>query len=596
MCRTITLFFSLMLAAIYGYSQNPLQNRISVSFSNEPVEEALMKLTELTSSQLAFNPDILPGQNITAEYDNETLAKVLNDLLGSNYQYKVRGMYVIIQPAVKKEEPKSTFQIKGVVMDANTGEKLANATIYEVNRLTATLSSSDGSYDLSSKSYGENAVFMISRENYRDTIITVDKSGNAFLQLFLEPLEKLSEKVKPPTDTTSIFRFLVNKKTERHMRNVRLQETRWFQLSLLPGIGTNGFLGGQVTNNLSLNMIGGYANGLDGVELGGVFNLDRKDARGVQMAGVVNRVGGEMRGAQLAGAVNLNHKSVTGVQMSGAVNIVPEKVAGVQMAGAINFSGDFHGLQMSGAYNHANGALDGAQMSGAINIAKDSKGAQLSGTVNLAGNFKGIQMAGSYNHANDTLTGLQVSGAINYASTLNGVQIGIINIAKRYQKGAMIGLINITKGQILAFEFEHNDVTDYNFSFKSGTKHFYTVLTSGIRQEKDFWSTGMGFGSQFGLGEKLYTGLELTSHSLLPVDQIPSSLPVNLRLNLSLGYSFTKRISIHGGPVLNFLYYNPKAGDDFTITDQFGSNPLFEKSRNDGIQKWWIGYRFAVRI
>jgi hypothetical protein len=75
-------------------------------------------------------------------------------------------------------------------------------------------------------------------------------------------------------------------------------------------------MSGQVINNFSLNIFGGYSGGVDGMELGGLFNIDKKDAQYFQAAGLFNMVGGNTNGVQLAGISNTVLKSVQGVQAS----------------------------------------------------------------------------------------------------------------------------------------------------------------------------------------------------------------------------------------------------------------------------------------
>src|SRR5580658_6737845 len=106
------------------------------------------------------------------------------------------------------------------------------------------------------------------------------------------------------------------------------------QLSLIPGWGTNGPLNARETNKLSINLIGGSSAGLDGVELGGVFNIDTKSVKGIQAAGVINLVGDSVRGAQLAGIANIATQ-VKGIQLAGVYNSAA-KVKGVQAAGVVN--------------------------------------------------------------------------------------------------------------------------------------------------------------------------------------------------------------------------------------------------------------------
>src|SRR5690606_1553649 len=135
-------------------------------------------------------------------------------------------------------------------------------------------------------------------------------------------------------DQKSLFGFLISKKTAQHTRNVSLTEKRWCQHSLLPGIGTNGFLGGKVTNNLSLNIVGGYAHSVNGVELGGGFNLVRTTMTGMQAGGAGNAVGGTSEGVQMAGGINIAREA-KGLQLSGAANTSLESADGAQITGGL---------------------------------------------------------------------------------------------------------------------------------------------------------------------------------------------------------------------------------------------------------------------
>lgn len=622
--RLILLMF-LSLAGALVLGQDPLKSRITVSFTNEPVNEALLKLSELSSYQLAFNPSILPDKQVTQNYYMASMEHILKDMLGNGYQYKVRGSYIIIQ-LQGLPETNEVVEIRGEVQDAETGEKLRDVSIYEVNRLTASLTSLNGSYNLASKIYGDHAVFAISKENYRDTLIVVDKDEKPdFFQVMLKPLKE-NENDKLTHEAQKFFRFLLGEKTKKHTRNVHLQERRWAQLSLVPGIGTNGFLGGQVSNQFSVNVIGGYAHSLYGAELAGVFNLERYTVSGFQAAGAFNIAGGPVQGVQMAGAFNISTDSVSGAQFAGAfntsanlhgvqmagavnvarnvrgsqwsggVNVAAGELRGVQATGAFNLSGELEGVQVAGAYNFASG-FSGLQMAGAFNLAIEaSDGVQIAGGFNHSGDFKGLQISGGYNQALGTLGGMQLA-PVNYATRLNGIQIGVVNIAGRVEKGVMIGLINITKNGLLAVDLDYNDVTEYNASFKTGPKHFYTILTGGLSSQKEILSFGGGFGSQWSLGKKLFTGLELSTHTLLNLPEPDiTKVATDQRLNLTLGYNFTRRLAVHGGPVLHFMHYEPAHAPDLPFITDIGHAPLLEEASGNSARKMWIGYRVAVRL
>jgi hypothetical protein len=90
------------------------------------------------------------------------------------------------------------------------------------------------------------------------------------------------------------------------------------QLSFIPGWSTNGPRNAQDKNNFSINLIGGSAAGLDGVELGGVFNIDKKNVKGAQLAGIYNQAN-RVQGIQAAGVLNKTHY-LKGIQL-GVINI-----------------------------------------------------------------------------------------------------------------------------------------------------------------------------------------------------------------------------------------------------------------------------------
>src|SRR4029077_11946146 len=102
-------------------------------------------------------------------------------------------------------------------------------------------------------------------------------------------------------EKTGMGKFLLS--TKQKVQSVNLKyffTTRPVQVSLVPGVGTHGRLGAQVVNNFSLNVIGGYTAGTKGVELGGIFNIDKKDVSFFQAAGIFNVDGGKMTGVQFA--------------------------------------------------------------------------------------------------------------------------------------------------------------------------------------------------------------------------------------------------------------------------------------------------------
>ncbi|SDL01273.1 hypothetical protein SAMN05421823_104143 [Catalinimonas alkaloidigena] len=562
LCRLVLLCIGwLPLASVFA--QDALQTPLTISFANEPVAQALTRLSAQAPVQLSFNPDVLPKKSISGQYEHQSLEHILRDLLGTQYQYKVRGSYVIILAAAPAQ-PKKRVQFTGEVRDAATGETLANTTVYEVDRLSATLSSEDGSFNLSASTARDVTVLAISKANYQDTLIQVDLSQPTFVEVALQPTPEAPAQTTSPTDRWGLVRFLVGEKVSATTENVSLSGKRGVQLSLIPGLSTNKLFNSKISNTFSLNMVGGYAYRLNGVELGGAFNLERMGVTGVQIGGAFNLSGAQTQGIQVAGAAN--------------VSVGP--VEGVQIGGAYNQSDDVHGLQIGGA----------------ANLAKELDGIQVGGAVNVAHSGRGLQLAGAYNLARDSLRGAQV-GTINYTPVLRGFQLGVINVADTVQTGAMLGLINWTKNGLLDLALEANDVTEIALTFRSGTPLLYTLLSAGISPRHALWTYGYGLGHQFRWSNRFYTHLELSSHTLFATSGPPiRQQPWDSRLFTSLAYQFAPRVSLHGGPVFHFLYHKSSTPEDFRLSDQVGTSPVFDTSSDGVVRKWWIGYQFALQF
>ena len=123
-----------------------------------------------------------------------------------------------------------------------------------------------------------------------------------------------------------------------NIANIRDTIYRTSQISVLPFIGTNHTLSGNVINDYSFNIFGGYSRGVRKFELGGLFNIVLEDVKGTQIAGMFNAVGGTTTGVQLAGLANLNLDSVQGAQIAGFVNFNWNSSQKFSAAGLMNFT------------------------------------------------------------------------------------------------------------------------------------------------------------------------------------------------------------------------------------------------------------------
>jgi hypothetical protein len=604
------------------WSQSLSDKKVSINLDQVTIPEALDQISALDGIKLSYNPDIIPSdRTITRTLTDQSIEKVLTEVLGQGYEYKYRGSYIIIQKTAVKEVKKTNFTVAGEVRDAVTGEILKDVTVYEVNKFESTLTDDRGNFELSVSSKTDYITLAISRESYLDTLIQVKTAEDIGQQLVLRPKMKdavaqtVSQTVKKiGVETSRLVQFFTTKESRENARNVIMEELDDFQVSIIPMLGTNGRMSGQVKNKYSFNLFAGYSRGLDGAEFGGMYNIERENVNGAQFAGFGNAVGGEVKGAQFAGFANTNKGYTVGMQAAGFVNLVTAQSKGAQMAGFTNITtGDVMGTQLSGFYNYARD-FDGWQAAGFLNTAKSMDGAQMSGFVNISANeASGAQMAGFYNFAKDmkgiqmssflnmtgSMEGFQMSGFMNMARKLKGVQLGILNIADTVERGATIGIVNIVKNGKVEFGFEYNDFMDANLTFRSGTNRFYTVLTGGMEFSDVLWSYGFGFGTQFTWIDKFHSNLELTAHSIHTTDsdQTWDSLNLLNRLNLNFGYQFAKHLSLNAGPCLNV--YITEAADPASPENSdslLKYSAFHQETVEDVYLSMWVGYAMSIRF
>ncbi len=554
-------------AALLGQSADVSQ-KITVTFQNESLENALLRLDDLADRQLSYNPQILPsGVVINRSFASETPEIILNKILGDAYELKTIGNYIIIQKAPPPKKEKATFQISGGIKDATTGEELQDVSIYEVNSLRSTLSNEKGEFNLLAETNVSAATFVISKKYYQDTIIQVSQlktlQGPIVLKQERESrfTESIRERVR--TFSTGLSKFFTSNKVRKNAQNVNLVDTRMFQFSFIPSIGTNRKMSSQIKNKFSLNLIAGYAYGNRGVELGGFYNIDREEVRGVQIGGFGNTVGGEVHGLQMGGFVNTTKDYVKGAQIAGFINVASDSVNGFQMGGFSNITREMKGWQIAGFNNHTK-HMDGVQMSGFINTAGDMEGFQLTGFINIARQVRGLQLS-----------------VVNWADTVaSGVPFGLLNIVK--------------KGGLISPAIESDEVVPYRLSFRSGLDKFYSVLSVGL-QPGDYWTYGAGFGSRFfPLNKKtFFINPELRWFNVAEDKIKENENNYLVRFNFNLGYQLFKHLSITTGPSFNYYFTNHLSERGRPIIDIAGKTVL-DRSTARYRHQLWIGYTIGI--
>lgn len=536
----------LLCTPSFSLAQQLLKKTVAVNVKRQPLVTVLNEMSRQGNFHFSYTSDVVKNDSlVTLNAQHKSVRQVLDMLFGSSRQYREVGDHIIIQHTVS--DMVKTFIVSGYVKDREKGTGVANATVYEKQQFISTLTNDQGYFRLRLKGAERYAAAItVSKDLYRDTTLTVHAGADQPMDISIRhSTPVLLAPVDIGVEKKWLGKFLLSSKQRMQSINLnRFFADKPFQYSLVPGLGTHGKLDAQVINRFSVNIIGGYAAGLSGFEMGGVFNIDKKDAKGFQAAGVFNMVGGQVKGAQMAGVHNQVLDSLKGFQAAGVFNIVDRKVKGVQMAGVFNLGRDtVQGFQAAGVFNMAHKEFRGTQMAGAFNYADTTQ--------------HGFQAAGGGNIARAEVKGLQI-GAFNYARRLQGVQIGIVNIADT-SSGYSFGLINIIKhGGYYRVAVSATEITPLNLTVKMGTKKFYSLLTAGINTRHDSKAVifGYGLGREWPLYKKLSLTTEFISLNMYLGDW--NKLPSLTRLQPMLNYRVNNMFTIFAGPAVS-IYSDQEA-------------------------------------
>lgn len=417
----IILCFSKNAAA-----QSLLDKRISVHFNNERLSEVLNEVSNKGQFYFSYNGKSLPKDSlITMTVNNETIFNLLNQLFENKYEFEERKNYLIITPALLRLSlididfinNNNNYSVSGLVVDERTGERLMNTSVYEKQQLVSTLTDEHGYFTLKIKAGNIGSIgITASKTLYKDTTIH-------FLQNVLV-ISKPASGENPNSKSTGVENTRLGRlfiSTKQMIQSLNIPDffaKRPFQVSLLPGFSSRGMFSPQVSNRFSLNLIGGYTAGVNGVEIGSPFNINKRNSRYVQLAGVFNLAGGTVTGLQAAGVHNQALDTVKGVQLAGFINKAESQVAGLQVAALHNKAHKLKGVQI-----------------GLFNVADTSKGISI-GLVNIIRNgFYKVTL--SANNLTNTNISLKTGTHGFYSSLLTGINVSGNN--KIYSFGLGIG-------------------------------------------------------------------------------------------------------------------------------------------------------------
>ena len=621
--KNYKVLFLFLVISNFSFAEPRKDYVVNVSIENAPISQLFSLIENQLQVTFSYNTHLLNSDSLITYSGHTTVKKVISDIFEKRIQTKVIGSYIVLIEHKKngKDSPHSnTIEFTGSVLNKETNKPLANVSIYEITSKQNVLTNTNGQFTLSlGKGHLNN--FSIAKTNFTDTLISINLLDENTVTILLNPIiSPISIHPKATNkallnDDNFVDKLVPRARLISSKNLMIIDESSFFQASLIPYLGTNNEVSGITSNNISLNVIGGYNGSVNGFEVASLFNILSRDMHGIQIAGITNQVLGKTRGIQAAGLLNRCKKNVTGIQLAGVSNFLHDSLTGIQASGISNVvNGTVNGLQASGVHNFSAQQINGIQASTILNLgAKNLIGIQASGiSNNIKGSTIGVQAAAIHNLTTKTVYGAQLSGIhnqtfgklnglqvslINFAKVNNGLQIGLINVADS-ANGISLGLINYVVNGYHPLEISGNEVLYTNLAFKSGIDAFYTTWTAGFRpNEPDFFGFGFGVGSKINTWKWLSISLDLTT-TFINEGKLNNTYNNNLNLlnRADLTFDFhIKKLSLFAGPAINLHVSELKNIANNQFVSNIALSPFFTRINNSTQIQSWVGFKYGFR-
>lgn len=593
----ISIFFChFTVAVIHAQTPQPmLEKRISIKAENQELSVVLTRIAQLSGCTFTYNTAAADfTRKVSISVNNTPMREVLYRLFEGTLTFREKQQYIILKKAKTKpgkntEEEYAVF--KGYVRNQN-GEAVPWVSIYDKVSLESTVSNDYGYYSIRFHPKQLPVKLYFSKQHYKDTFIVVNDPRPGFFNITLKKIERSAPLVtalnadslaSSAEETTRSFFKSYEK--EPNQQNISDTLYRDFQASLIPFVGTNGELSGNVINKYSFNLFGGYSLGTEALELAGFFNLNRGDVNGFQAAGFLNMTGGKVKGVQAAGFTNLVRGPVEGMQAAGFVNTTWGSLKGAQFAGYVNV---------------VKNNVEGAQFAGFVNAVLNSmRGFQAAGFCNYTGGvMTGTQLSGGVNITRGELKGTQI-GFMNFASHVHGTQIGFMNFTDSIN-GIPVGFLSFVNKGYHKIEIETDELLPVNLAFRTGVDAFHNILSAGMNPSSGdtmLWNFGYGFGTSRRLTKKTTIDFDITSSQMVKgrnfdkinlVNRASLGADVKLSGKLSLALAFT-----FNAQVTNSNYENYPNIFTWTRPDVF--NTTTYPAAHLDLAFWW-GFKAGLRF
>ncbi|MDF9794808.1 hypothetical protein OKW21_000071 [Catalinimonas alkaloidigena] len=605
--------------AIYPLHQDSILNqKVSLSYRDAPITEIIQNIQREYEVRFSYlNNEIPEDIKVTINLENQPLYLALDKIFEETMiSYQVVSGQVILKKNLQKVKKESTPEEEKQETKVSSQGSVHNRATPPAPGYTAENEEADSLAEANDNT----ASVSISKQPQVISTIPTEKVKPNQKEAHEIPEKSLENSANTQNNRPDIP---TNKKREKTNLGRRFErvgiglrklfqkmpgedendyERKSFQFGLIYPLSTNGTQAGKYVNEFSLNLLVGYAAGLDGVEFSGFGNIENDFVRGAQFAGFFNVVKNDVDGAQFAGFANVNGGNMKGGQFAGFINTAAGEVEGIQASGFMNMStGYTKGAQLSGFMNVVTDNAQALQAAGFGNFTSgDMSGGQLSGFINYSHDAN-VQLAGFMNVASGDVEGFQGSGFINLARNVKGAQLGVFNVADSVD-GIPIGFLSIVrKNGYRRLEVWGSETLHANVGFKIGVEKFYNIFAFGSQfaAESLRWGFGYGVGTQLNLSSRDHLNIDLMSFQVEEDgDRVFENTELNLLNTLRIAYNhqFSEHFGIFVAPTFNVMVSQRRNDIDGSIGTDLAPWTVFDRTYSGTNLQMWPGFHLGLRF
>lgn len=567
----------LLLIPTFSFTQTPLLERpITLKVSNEKIPNVLELIAKQGNFSFSYNSDLVKlDSRINLWVSDKPLREVLNQIFKGFLTFKVSKNYIILQKT-EPEKAKKSLILSGYIFDFQTDKPLDKVSIYDRKSLTSAVSNQYGFYRIKLNINQLPAKLIISKPEYYQEEILIKSDKSNYQNFGLTPFQKEHNFTVPIEDNSVEKVDSVRNLSPISQRKIVINEPQF------PDITDEILFPSSSIMDSTL-----YENTFDKFKkkVGKIF-VPRSQRINAQ--NITDSLSRKFQFSILP-FLGTNRLLSGSIKNDYSVNLL------------MGYSGGTRKLEVGGLVNGVRKDVEGLQLAGIGNITGGKvSGGQIGGIFNVAGNLEnGIQLSGIFNTIIKKSSGWQIA-PLNFAHKVvkGGKQIGFINIADSTDTTPIGFLSFVGNGNgYKRLELAVDENLTGSFSFKTGIRKFYNILTLhyNFTRKQEIFGIGYGIGRAYRLGNTWIMNTDFTTNILIEYNEFSPNLASLLKFDISFEKQIARNAAVTFGPSLKYLEIS-----DYNLASwqvkPFNKIPNYRSISSSATTTLWIGFQMGIRI